>query len=90
MENTLSQLRYKEIISIADGSRLGYVGDILMEMDTGRIIALVVLGRLRWFGLLGREEDRYIPWKSVHRFGEDTILVAQDSTILPLDGKIEQ
>ena len=28
--------------------------------------------------LLGREEDRYIPWDRVRRFGEDIILVEQE------------
>ena len=37
--------------------------------------ALVVPGRLRLFGLLGREEDRVFPWEAVRRFGADTILV---------------
>ena len=37
--------------------------------------ALVVPGRRRLFGLLGREKDRRIPWDSVQRFGEDIILV---------------
>ena len=29
------------------------------------------------FGLLGREEDKYIPWDAISRFGEDIILVAR-------------
>ena len=46
-----------------------------MDLETGQICALVVPGRLRLFGLLGREEDRIFPWDSVRRFGEDIILV---------------
>ena len=37
--------------------------------------ALVIPGRMRLFGLLGREEDTLIPWEAVRRFGEDTVLV---------------
>ena len=54
MENRLAQLRYKEIVSVADGSRFGYVGDMEIDLDTGRVTALVVPGRLRlldcWVG----------------------------------------
>ena len=71
----MGQLRLKEVISIGDGSRFGYVGDLEVELDSGRVRALVIPGRLRLFGLLGREEDMVIPWEAVHRFGEDTILV---------------
>ena len=71
----VSELRYKEIINLTDGSRYGYVGDAEVDLETGQVRALVVPGRLRLFGLLGREEDRVFPWESVRRFGEDIILV---------------
>lgn len=75
MGTRMGQLRLKEVISIGDGSRFGYVGDLELDLDSGQVRALVVPGRLRLFGLLGREADVIIPWESVHRFGEDTILV---------------
>lgn len=75
METRIAELRCKEVISVADGSRFGFVGDMEVDLDSGQVRALVVPGRLRLFGLLGREEDRYIPWETVRRFGEDIILV---------------
>ena len=75
MKSRIADLRCKEIINVTDGSRFGYVGDVEVELDTGKICALVVPGRLRLFGLLGREEDRIFPWESVRRFGEDITLV---------------
>ncbi len=75
METRIAQLRYKEVISVTDGSRFGYVGDLEVDLDSGQVRSLIVPGRLRLFGLLGREADRFIPWDSVHRFGEDIILV---------------
>lgn len=78
METRIAELRYKEVISVTDGSRFGYVGDMEVDLESGQVRALVVPGRLRLFGLLGREEDRYIPWDRVRRFGEDIILVEQE------------
>ena len=75
MECRVSELRYKEIINVSDGSRYGWVGDVGGDLDSGQVRALVVPGRLRLFGLLGREEDRVFPWEAVRRFGADTILV---------------
>ena len=40
-----------------------------------QVLSLIVYGRLRFFGLLGREEDRVIPWEDIEIIGEDTILV---------------
>ena len=75
MECRVSELRYKEIINVSDGSRYGWVGDVEVDLDSGQVRALVVPGRLRLLGLLGREEDRVFPWEAVRRFGADTILV---------------
>ena len=75
MECRVSELRYKEMINVSDGSRYGWVGDVEVDLDSGQVRALVVPGRLRLFGLLGREEDRVFPWEAVRRFGADTILV---------------
>lgn len=75
MEDRMSSLRYKEVISVTDGTRFGYVGDLEVELESGQIRALVVPGRPRFFGLFGRGEDQVFPWTSVRRFGEDIILV---------------
>ena len=75
METRIAELRCKEVISLADGSRFGYVGDMEVDLDSGQVRALVVPGRRRLFGLLGREEDCRSPWSCVRRFGEDIILV---------------
>ena len=75
MECRVSELRYKEIINVSDGSRYGWVGDVEVDLESWQVRALVVPGRLRLFGLLGREEDRVFPWEAVRRFGADTILV---------------
>lgn len=75
METRIGELRCKEVINMTDGSRYGYVGDAEVDLSTGQIQALIIPGRLRLFGLLGREEDKVFPWSAVRRFGEDIILV---------------
>ena len=75
METRIAELRYKEVISVEDGSRYGYVGDMEVDLESGQVKALIVPGKRRFFGLLGREEDKVIPLGAVRRFGEDIILV---------------
>ena len=77
MKCRVSELRYKEIIDVADGCRYGFVGDAEVNLETGEVTQLIVPGRLRLFGLLGRWEDAVFPWSSVRRIGADTILVDQ-------------
>lgn len=61
MECRVSELRYKEIINVSDGSRYGWVGDVEDDLDSGQVRALVVPGRLRLFGLLGRRRTGSFP-----------------------------
>ncbi len=84
METRIAELKYKEVISVEDGSRYGYVGDMEVDLESGQVKALVVPGRRRFFGLFGREEDKIIPWTAVHRFGEDIILVQNQPLHPPL------
>ena len=81
MKIRLEELRYKEVISVTDGCRFGFVEDAELDLDNGRVTALIIPGRRRFFGLLGREADRLIPWDMVRRFGDDIILVGEVPTI---------
>ena len=68
-------LRCKEVISISDGSRLGYVNDVEIDTCTGRLAAIVVPGQGK-FGFLGKREDFVIPWEAIRRIGDDIILTS--------------
>lgn len=87
MDSRIGELRCKEVINVTDGSRYGYVGDVEVDLETGKVQALIVPGRLRLFGLLGREAERVFPWTAVRRFGEDIILVEAAPAALPRRGR---
>lgn len=70
-----STLRCKEIINLSDGARLGYVSDLELDEESGRVISLMVPGPGRFFGLLGSSGEYVIPWGCVRRIGGDLILV---------------
>lgn len=83
MDTRVGDLRCKEVINVTDGSRYGYVGDVELELESGQIKNLIIPGRLRFFGLLGREPEQVFPWSAVRRFGEDIILVEGEAPSLP-------
>ena len=70
-----STLRCREVINVSDGCRLGYIGDLELNLESGRILALVVPGHGRLFGLLAAAEEYVIPWSCIRRIGEDIVLV---------------
>ena len=84
----IADLRCKEVINLCDGCRMGYVGDVEIDVVCGRVIALVVPGRCRFFGLFGREEDFIIPWEAIDKIGDDIILVRHDRPLPRRDRKI--
>lgn len=71
----LSELAKKDVINLYDGCYLGRINDIELELPASDVQAVVIYGKLKFFGLLGREDDIIIPWKDVEVVGEDSILV---------------
>lgn len=78
MQCRISDLRCKEVINICDGCRLGFVNDVELNTVTGQVIAIVIPGPCRFFGLFGRGEDYVVNWNCITRIGEDIILVEYD------------
>jgi YlmC/YmxH family sporulation protein len=70
-----SELRTKDVVNLADGRRLGFISDLELDLETGRVVAIVVPGPGRIFGLFGRDHDIVIGWPQVKKIGVDTILV---------------
>ncbi|MBQ6540828.1 MAG: YlmC/YmxH family sporulation protein [Oscillospiraceae bacterium] len=78
MKCRIADLRYREVINVCTGCRLGFVSDVLINISGGCVVAIVVPGPCRFFGLFGRECDFVIPWDCIKKFGDDIILVEVD------------
>ena len=68
-------LKHKEVINIKTGMRLGCVDDVEIDTKEARVLGLVVFGKLKCFGLFGREDDLFIRWDEIKVIGDDTVLV---------------
>lgn len=77
MHIKISDLRDREIINVADGKRLGPIKDIELDLEKGKIQAIVLPGFSggKILGLFGRSDDLVIPWDKIVRIGVDVILV---------------
>ena len=73
---SLSELREKEVINIINGEKLGFIDDVEFETVKGEIIAFVIYGRKRLYGLLGKDNDLIITCSQIKLIGSDTILVS--------------
>ena len=80
---TFRELCTKEVVQLKDGACLGRVDDLELDEAEARIESLLLLGRPRLFGLLGRDETLTIPWADIERIGLDAILVRTDIPSAP-------
>jgi YlmC/YmxH family sporulation protein len=71
----ISELKQREVININDGRRLGIVYDVEIDMEEGKIDAIVVPGTGRVFGLFSKESDIVVSWENIKKIGTDVILV---------------
>ena len=74
-----SELRTRDVINISDGRKLGAVVDVDIDLESGRLRAIVVPGQRGMFSIFGRNEDIVIPWDKIKRIGQDVILVERPS-----------
>lgn len=75
--NCVSDLKLKEVINIVDGKRLGAITDIEIDVESGKLTAIVVPGNGKFLGMFGRSEDIVIPWDRINKIGFDVILVEE-------------
>lgn len=78
-----SELRVKEVVSVNDGKRLGYVFDMEIDMDTGKIMSLIIPGGGRILGFLGRGGELVVDWENLKKVGKDVVLVDDSELDLP-------
>lgn len=66
--------KHKEVININDGRKLGKVIDLEADLESGRILSIVVPGNSNRMNLFSNQE-LVIPWENIKQIGEETILV---------------
>ena len=75
-------LRRKEVINVTDGKRMGFVSDVDINLEEGRIDAIILPGPAKIFGIIGKDNEVTIPWESIKKIGEDIILVDMDNRFM--------
>ena len=71
---TIRELCEKEVVQLEQGVCLGRADDLEFDPATAQLQSLILLGRPRFFGLLGRDESLTIPWREIETIGTDAIL----------------
>ncbi len=81
----ISDFQIKDVVNVANGKKLGNIGDIDINLQTGKIESIIIGGPGRVLGFFGRDADIVIPWSNILKIGEDVILVRYNNHLALAD-----
>jgi len=76
----IADLQCKEVVNLCDGCRLGYVTDVVIDICSGKLDAIVVPEKNGLLGFVFKENEFIIKWENVEKIGDDIILVKYSKT----------
>lgn len=71
----ISDLRNKDVVNALDGKKLGFIKDVELNLNDGRIMALVLPANKSFISLFAKENDIIINWSQIVKIGMDVIIV---------------
>ena len=77
----INDIKRKEVVNILDGEKIGYISDIDIDLQSGKLASIIIYGRLRFFGILGKSEDIIISWDKIEVIGEEIVLVSYEDDV---------
>ncbi len=82
MSCLIEELQNKDVISIENGCKIGYVTDVEAEVCSGKISAIIVSSVQTGFSFKKSESFR-VCWSDIVVMGDETILVKNISPCAP-------
>jgi len=70
-----SELQAKDVVNVTDGRRLGVIGDLDIDLDSGLIRSMIIPPTGKFFGMFANGEEVVIPWNQIVKIGSDVVLV---------------
>ncbi|MDU1201381.1 MAG: YlmC/YmxH family sporulation protein [Clostridiales bacterium] len=71
----ISDIMEKEIINVKNGKKLGFITDIDLDVENGKVSSFSIIGSSGNFFSRGAEIDTVF-WRDILRIGCDTIIVS--------------
>jgi len=70
-----SDLAELNVVNVIDGSVLGTISDLEIEINSGKILSITVSCVRGILNLLSSNKGIVIPWEQIIKVGEDVIIV---------------
>lgn len=78
MTERVGELQKKEVINLVNGRRLGFVYDVEVDLEQGKVVSVIVPGQNRFFRLFWKYEELVISFDQIKKIGDDIILVEME------------
>ena len=72
-------LKQREVIDINTAERLGYIYDVDIDFEKGKITSVIVPKRHGILRFLSKKNDFIIPWENIVAIGKEVVLVRCES-----------
>lgn len=80
----LSELSIKDIVNDHDGSKIGKITDLEIDVVTGRILNVYIQGGSKVYQLFNKNTVN-VPWNKIIKIGSDVIIVDEGHKTNSLD-----
>ncbi len=74
----VTELKSKEVININDGTKLGYVSDVEIDISNGKVVSIVVPILSKNSPVFAKKEEFIIPFEDIKKSGNDLLLVSYE------------
>ena len=71
-------LKQREVINIVTAERLGYITDVDIDFETGKIRSVIIPAHYGILSFFTKKNDYVIPWEKIVTVGRDIVLVKMD------------
>lgn len=68
-------LKQREVINISNAQKLGYIYDVDIEFETGKILSLIIPRQRGLFNLFPKRNAYIIPWEKIIAVGKEVVLI---------------
>lgn len=71
-------LKQREVINVVNAERLGYIYDVDIDFESGKIRSIIIPNRRGIFGWFTKRNDYIVPWEKIVAVGRDIVLVRME------------
>ena len=68
-------LKQREVINITNAERLGFINDVDIDFETGKIRSVIIPNRRNFPFIFSKRNDYIIPWEKIVAVGREIVLV---------------